>query len=244
MNTKHILQQMILHIVLVLGAIIFMIPFIWMIGTSLKTDLQIEDISSLRRILIPHPIAWINYPKTIHYISFGRYLFNTCYVTLMSIIGTALSCSVVAYSFARLRWVGRNTLFLILLSTMMLPAQVTMIPVFLIFTKLGWVNSFKPLWVPAFFGSAFFIFLLRQFFMTIPMDLEDAAKIDGCGYFKTFTHIMMPLIRPAVAAIVIFQFMWTWNDFLNPLIYINDKNLMTLSIALESFLSLHGTEWE
>ncbi len=242
-DTKHIIRQTLLHIMLILGSIIFMIPFIWMISTSLKIDLQIEDISSLKRILIPDPIDWINYPKTIQYISFGRYLWNTCYVTLMSIIGTILSCSFVAYSFARLRWVGRNTLFLVLLSTMMLPAQVTMIPVFLIFTKLGWVNSFKPLWVPAFFGNAFFIFLLRQFFLTIPIDLEDAAKIDGCGYFKTFTQIMLPLIRPALAAIVIFQFMWTWNDFLNPLIYINDKNLMTLSIALESFLSLHGAEW-
>lgn len=242
-KTKYFIQQTFLHIILILGSIIFLLPFAWMISTSLKTDLQIEDVSSLTRILIPNPIQWSNYIKTVHYIDFFRYFWNTTYVTILSIIGTVLSCALVAYSFARLKWLGKKTLFLILLSTMMLPAQVTMIPVFLIFAKLGWVNSFKPLWVPAFLGNAFFIFLLRQFFLTIPLDLEDAAKIDGCSYFKIFRKIMLPLIRPALAAIVIFQFMWAWNDFLNPLIYIHDRKLMTLALALQSFVNLHGAEW-
>ena len=242
-KTAQKMNTTILHAVLLIGSLLFMLPFIWMVSTSLKSDPQIDDVTSLARILFPNPIQWSNYPKTIQYIDFFRYCFNTCYVTAMTIIGTALSCSIVAYSFARMRWVGRNTMFLLLLSTMMLPGQVTMIPVFLIFTHLGWVNSFKPLWVPSFFGAAFYIFLLRQFFLTIPMDLEDAAKIDGCSHFRTFYQIMLPLIRPALATIVIFQFMGAWNDFLGPLIYIHDKNLMTLSIALQSFTSLHGGEW-
>jgi multiple sugar transport system permease protein len=243
MKQKDIIKQTILHIVLVIGALIFTLPFIWMIGTSLKTDLQIDDVSSISRMLIPDPIQWSNYFKALTYISFFRYLWNTVYITLMSIIGITFSCSLVAYSFARLRWPGRDVTFLILLSTMMLPAQVTMIPIFLIFAKLGWVNTLKPLWVPAFLGNAFFIFLLRQFFLTIPTDLEDAAKIDGCSYITIFFKIMLPLIRPAIATVIIFQFMGAWNDFLNPLIYINDKDLMTLSLGLQSFFNLHSTEW-
>ncbi|MFB3895438.1 MAG: carbohydrate ABC transporter permease [bacterium] len=237
------IKKIILHIILIIGALIFAIPFMWMIGTSLKTDLQIDDVSTIFRMLIPNPVQWSNYFKALTYISFFRYLWNTVYISLMSIIGITFSCSLVAYSFARLRWPGRDATFLILLTTMMLPAQVIMIPVFLIFTKLGWVNTLKPLWVPAFLGNAFFIFLLRQFFLTIPTDLEDAAKIDGCGYTTIFFRIMLPLIRPAIATVIIFQFMGAWNDFLNPLIYINDKELMTLSLGLESFFNLHSAEW-
>jgi ABC-type glycerol-3-phosphate transport system permease component len=237
-KNKEIIKSVILHIVLVIGAIIFALPFVWMLGTSLKTDLQIEDVSSLARMLFPNPVQWSNYSKALTYISFLRYLWNTVFVTIMSILGVTLSCSLVAYSFARLRWPGRDATFLVLLSTMMLPGQVTMIPIFLIFTKLGWVNTLKPLWVPAFLGNAFFIFLLRQFFLTIPTDLEDAAKIDGCSHFTTFVRIMLPLIRPAIATIIIFQFMGAWNDLLNPLIYIHDKELMTLSLAVQSFFSM------
>ncbi len=240
---KMSIKKIILHIILIIGALIFAIPFMWMIGTSLKTDLQIDDVSTIFRMLIPNPVQWSNYFKALTYISFFRYLWNTVYISLMSIIGITFSCSLVAYSFARLRWPGRDATFLILLTTMMLPAQVIMIPVFLIFTKLGWVNTLKPLWVPAFLGNAFFIFLLRQFFLTIPTDLEDAAKIDGCGYTTIFFRIMLPLIRPAIATVIIFQFMGAWNDFLNPLIYINDKELMTLSLGLESFFNLHSAEW-
>ncbi|MCX7919346.1 MAG: carbohydrate ABC transporter permease [bacterium] len=243
MKQKEIIKHIILHTVLIIGAIIFALPFVWMLATSLKTDLQIEDVSSIYRMLVPNPVQWSNYYKALTYISFLKYLWNTIYVTIMSIIGVIISCSLVAYSFARLRWPGRDATFLVLLSTMMLPAQVTMIPIFLIFTKLGWVNTLKPLWVPAFLGNAFFIFLLRQFFLTIPTDLEDAAKIDGCSYFSIFVRIMLPLIRPAIATVVIFQFMGAWNDFLNPLIYIHDKDLMTLSLGLQSFFNLHGAEW-
>lgn len=243
MKAKQFMRRTLLLIVIILGALVFMVPFLWTIGTSLKTDQQVQDISSLARVMIPWPVAWHNYAKVLTYINFVRYFINTVYVTLLSIAGTVVSCSMVAFAFARLRWPGRDTVFLLVLSTMMLPAQVTMIPVFLIFTKLGMVNTLKPLWLPTFFGTAFFIFLLRQFFLTIPRDLEDAAKIDGCGYLRIFWKIMLPLIKPALTAVVIFQFMWAWNDFLNPLIYIHDKDLMTLTIGLQSFNHLHGAEW-
>jgi ABC-type glycerol-3-phosphate transport system permease component len=168
---------------------------------------------------------------------------NSFYLTGMNIIGQLFACSLVAYAFSRLRWFGRDVFFVILLSTMMLPPQVTMVPVFLIFKALGWYNTLRPLWVPSLFGAAFFIFLLRQFFMTIPRDLEDAAKIDGCGPFGIYWRIMLPLVKPALATVAIFQFLGTWNDFMGPLIYIGDERLTPLSLGLFNFRMEHGAEW-
>lgn len=243
MKTNKFTEKFIIHALLVIFSIAFMFPFLWMVATSLKTDAQIQDISTFKKILIPSPAAWGNYPKTLTYVNFTRYFFNSAIVAAMSIIGSALSCSIVAYSFARLRWPGRNLFFIILLSTMMLPAQVTMIPVFLIFTKMKIVNTLTPLWIGSFFGSAFFIFMLRQFFMTIPKDLEEAAKIDGCNYFTIFLRVMLPLIKPAILAVIVFQFLYSWNDFLGPLIYIHDLEKMTLPIGLQAFNIAHGAEW-
>jgi ABC-type glycerol-3-phosphate transport system permease component len=228
---------------LILGAIFCTLPFYWLIVTSLKSDLQILNARHLKDILIPDPIQWSNYPRTLEYVNFGRYFMNTSWVTLMSILGTTISSSLVAFAFAKLKWPGRESFFIVLLATMMLPTQVTMIPLYLIFTRIGWIDSLKPLWVPSFFGSAFFIFLLRQFFKSIPQDLMDAAKIDGCGYFQIYRRIMLPLIRPALITIVIFQFLWTWNDFIGPLIYIHDQLQMTLSLGLQALQSANSTEW-
>ena len=161
----------------------------------------------------------------------------------MSIIGQVLSCSLAAYAFARLHWPGRDVMFGLLLATMMLPGQVTMIPVFMIFRMLGWYNTLEALWVPSFFGSAFFIFMLRQFMRAIPTDLEDAAKIDGCGFLGIYWRIILPLTRPAIAAICVFTFMNTWNDFMGPLIYINDQRLYPLALGLFDFRSEHGSEF-
>ncbi len=171
------------------------------------------------------------------------YVFNSAYLVVLSIAGQLLSCSLVAYAFARLRWPGREVLFGLLLATMMLPGQVTMIPVFLIFKSLGWYNTLKTLWVPSFFGSAFFIFMLRQFMRAIPNDLEDAARIDGCGPFGIYWRIILPLIKPALAAVAIFTFMGTWNDFMGPLIYLNDQRLYPLALGLFDFRSQHGGEF-
>ncbi|OQA84494.1 MAG: L-arabinose transport system permease protein AraQ [bacterium ADurb.Bin236] len=168
---------------------------------------------------------------------------NSLYLVVLNVLGQLFACSLVAYAFARLRFYGRDILFGILLATMMLPSQVTMIPVFLIFKSFGWYDTLKPLWVGSFFGSAFNIFLLRQFFMTIPQDLEDAAKIDGCSFFGTYWRILLPLVRPALATVAIFTFMGTWNEFMGPLIYIGSQSLTPLSLGLFMFRSEHGGEW-
>ena len=182
-----------------------------------------------------------NYPAGLTFIPFGKYLMNTLLVCGLVVFGTLISCSLVAYGLARVRWRGRNVLFYIIIGTMMLPFQVTMVPMFVVFAKIGWVDSFLPLFVPAFFGNAFFIFLLRQFFMTIPHELTDAARVDGCSEFGIYWKIIMPLAKPALATVGLFAFMNTWNDYVGPLIYLSDASKYTLSIGLASFSSQYGS---
>lgn len=171
------------------------------------------------------------------------YIANSAYLVVLSVVGQLISCSMVAYAFARLRWPGRELAFVVLLATLMLPAQVTMVPVFIVFKHLDWYNTLKALWVPSFFGSAFFIFMLRQFMKSIPVELEEAARIDGCSVFGIYWRIILPLVRPALAAVAIFTFMNTWNDFMGPLIYINDQRLYPLSLGLFEFRTEHGTDY-
>jgi multiple sugar transport system permease protein len=178
---------------------------------------------------------WRNYRLTFDYIPFWRYVGTGLFLVILNLIGTLFSCSLAAYAFARLQWPGRGICFAALLGTMMIPAQVTMIPQFLIMQKLGWYNTLKPLWVISFFGSAFSIFLLRQFLKGVPRDLEDAARLDGCGFLRIYWHIMLPLVRPTLAVIAIFTFLATWNDFMGPLIYLSDQRLYPLSFGLYAF---------
>jgi multiple sugar transport system permease protein len=178
---------------------------------------------------------WRNYRLTLDYIPFWRYVGTGLFLVILNLIGTLFSCSLAAYAFARLQWPGRGICFAALLGTMMIPAQVTMIPQFLIMEKLGWYNTLKPLWVMSFFGSAFSIFLLREFLKGIPRDLEDAARLDGCGFLRIYWHIMLPLVRPTLAVIAIFTFFATWNDFMGPLIYLSDQRLYPLSFGLYAF---------
>ena len=178
---------------------------------------------------------WRNYRLTLDYIPFWRYVGTGLFLVIVNLIGTLFSCSLAAYAFARLQWPGRGICFAALLGTMMIPAQVTMIPQFLIMQKLGWYNTLKPLWVMSFFGSAFSIFLLREFLKGIPRDLEDAARLDGCGFLRIYWHIMLPLVRPTLAVIAIFTFLSTWNDFMGPLIYLSDQRLYPLSFGLYAF---------
>lgn len=192
-------------------------------------------------------LRWQNYTEALEWMPFEtnyglRYLQNTLVIVIMSVIGTVLSSSVVAYGFGRLRFPWRDQLFNLMLATMMLPAAVTMMPRFLIFRGLGWIDTLLPLWVPAFFASAFNVFLLRQFFSTIPMELEEAARIDGCNYFQTFWRVMLPQVKPALAAIAIWTFMGAWNDFLGPLIYVMSPENLPLSYALQLFSGDRGTE--
>lgn len=237
---KKFVQQVISHTVLLAASILFIFPFFWMISTSLKSDAQ-QFVFPL--VWIPHPVMWGTYLKAVNFIPFFTYLKNTFYLCTMNVIGVVISSSLVAYGFSRIRWYGRNVLFIVFLSTLMIPYQATMIPLFIIFRKIGWVGTFKPLWVPAFFGSLFFIFLLRQFFRSIPMELSDSAKIDGASEFCIYAKIILPLSKPALAVAALFTFMWTWIDFLRPLIYLNDQATYTLSLGLQQFQTHHGTEW-
>ncbi|MHB0878195.1 MAG: carbohydrate ABC transporter permease [Anaerolineae bacterium] len=216
------------------GSVTFMLPFLWMVSTSFKGT---DEVLRYPPVWIPSILHLENYIEPWHRLPFDTYYKNTITVVLFNLVGTLLSSSIVAYGFARLRFRWRNTLFLVLLSTMMLPSQVTLVPTYYLFAKLGWVNSLRPLIVPVFFGSAFNIFLMRQFAMTIPTELDDAAKIDGCGFFSIYWRIIMPLLRPALGVIAIFQFTYDWNDFFNPLIYVNSPKHFTVALGLRTLQS-------
>ena len=191
-----------------------------------------------------HPgFEWSNYTRGLVFIPFFQQLKNTLIISIFSVIGTLLSCSLVAYGLAKIDWKGRNTLFVIMISTMMLPAQVTMIPVFAIFVKLHWIDTFLPLIVPTFLGTPFFIFLLRQFFLTIPKELSEAARLDGCSEFGIYRRVIMPLSKPALATVGLFTFMGAWNEFMGPLIYLLDEKNYTLSLGLAMFTGQYGNEY-
>lgn len=236
------------HIALVLLSVLFVLPFLWMLTTAVKPIG--ETLTSPPR-WIPSQVLWNNFPdavfygsKELGYVPFLVYARNTVIITLLCVVGSVASNTIVAYSFARLRWPGRDLFFAATLATMMVPFPVTMVPTFTLFKWLGWVGSFKPLWVPAYLGSAFAIFLLRQFFRTIPNDLSEAARIDGASEFRVFADIVLPLARPAVTVIALFTFMGTWNDFLGPLIFLTDQNTFTLSLGLQAYQTQHGgTPW-
>jgi len=239
-TVRKYISHSIIHIVLIILGVTFILPFYWMISTSLKIDPQIFRYPP---IWIPNPVKWSNYAQAVTFIPFFTYLLNTLKYNVGSVIGVLFSCPLVAYSLARIPWRGRNMLFMIALTTMMLPFYVTMIPLFIIFKTVGWVGSLKPLVVPAFFGNAFFIFLLRQFFMTIPEDLSDAARIDGASEFTIFRRLIFPLSKPVLATVALFQFLASWNDFIGPLIYLHEEEQYTLSIGLQQFHFSHYTQY-
>jgi multiple sugar transport system permease protein len=228
------------HALLILLATMFALPFVWLVSTSLKPPAQ---LFRLPPEWVPNPVMWANYQRATTFIPFFLYLKNTLYITCFNVIATLISCSLAAYGFARIRWPGRDVLFLILVGTLMIPYPVTLIPTFVIFRDLGWIGTPHPLTWPAFTGNAFFIFLLRQFYLTIPQELSAAAKIDGASEFQIYWRIILPLARPALAAVALFTFMNNWNDFLGPLIYLNDQDQYTLAIGLYGFLSRVRTEW-
>lgn len=237
---RYWIEQIISHIILASLGVVFFLPLFWMISTSLKPPRQIFVFPP---VWIPHPLMWSTYLEALNFVPFFLYLKNTLIICISTVIGVLLSCSLVAYGFSRVRWPERNIVFIILLATMMIPYQVTIIPMYIVFNKLGWINTFRPLIVPFFFGTPFYIFLLRQFFMTIPMELSDAAKIDGCSEFRTYWQIILPLAIPALAVVALFQFIGVWNDFLGPLIYLRDQSKFTLSLGLQQFQSGYHTEW-
>ena len=229
------------YAILCLLSVGFLLPFVWMMVTALK---PLNQVFTYPIQWIPRPFVWKNFAVGWSKLPFTTYLRNTVLVTGFGILGTVMSCSLVAYGFARLRFPGKNALFLVLMATMMLPMQVTIIPLFLIYRKIGWIDTLYPLIVPAFFaGNPFFVFLLRQFFLTISPELEDAAKIDGCNSFTIFTRIFLPLSKPAQVSVLIFSFMHFWNDFFLPLIFLNSESRKTLSLGLADLKGLYYTEW-
>ncbi|MEI6431181.1 MAG: carbohydrate ABC transporter permease [bacterium] len=228
------------HIALIALSLLFLAPFAFMVSTSLKDEKQVftETIQ-----WIPSPIHWENYPAALLSFPFWTYLKNTLMICVGTVTGTLVSAALPAYGFARLRWRGRDAMFYLMIATIMLPAQVTQLPIFLIFRSLGWTGTFLPLIVPSFFGNAFSIFLLRQFFLTIPEELSDAARMDGCSEWGIFWRILLPLSKPALATVALFAFMGAWTDFQGPLIYVHDEAQYTLAIGLSSFLGRHGGQW-
>lgn len=235
-----IAKKLFSHAILIFIGLFFALPFYWLVSTAVKPDTQ---VFAMPPVWVPHPLHWENFPKSLTYVPFGLYTWNTLRIAGLSVIGTVISCSLVAYSLSKIQWRWRNLVFFSLLATMLLPGQVTMVPTFSIFKWLHWIGTPLPLIVPAFFGNAFFIFLLRQFFMTIPQELSDAARIDGCSDAMIFTRVILPLTKPALATVGLFTFIGAWNDFLGPLLYLNDESSYTLSLGLQRFVSQHGAEW-
>ncbi|MBX7258189.1 MAG: carbohydrate ABC transporter permease [Candidatus Hydrogenedentes bacterium] len=242
-----LVRQCFMHVILAAIGILFSIPFLWLIVTSFKQRSEIFRIPMtwIPEVFKQHPLEWSkvfqNFTNAQQFIPMWSWLGNTLYVTVLNVALNVVSSAFIAYGFSRIRWRGRETVFLLVLATLMLPAQVTMIPQFLIFNQLDWYNTLNPLWVPAMFGAAFHIFLLRQFMLTLPIDLDEAAKIDGCGHFRIFTTMTMPLIKPALAVVAVQTFQGAWNNFLGAYIYINTKDKMTIALGLQWFRTEQGS---
>ncbi|AXA36871.1 MAG: carbohydrate ABC transporter permease [Candidatus Hydrogenedentota bacterium] len=232
------IRLVLIYALLFTGAIVFALPFLWMVRTALMDYAQVQQYPL---VWIPNPVRWENFREALGFMDFPILLRNTLFITLFALTGQVLSCSIVAFGFARLEFPGREFLFMVLLSTMMLPAMVTEIPRFILFRHFGWIDTYLPLIVPAYFGSPFFIFLLRQFFKTIPKDLDEAARIDGCSSWRIYWQIMLPLCKPVLAVVVIFGFIWTWNDFWGPLVYLRTADKKTLSLGLQVFQGVYQT---
>lgn len=243
-------------IVLSFGALSMLFPILWMVATSLKDPIAVsakpDSFTEWVQYWFPYPFQFENYPNAWNIggmyasegITFTTYTVNTLIIAISSCIGVAFSSSLVAFAFARLRFPGRGPLFILCLATMMVPPQVTMIPTYIFFRTIQWTDTFLPLIVPAFLGGgAYNIFLMRQFFMTIPYEMDEAAKIDGCTNFEVFWRILLPLCKPALATITVFAFVYNWNDFLNPLIYLDSNSKKTLALGLTNFISLYGQQY-
>lgn len=220
--------------ILLLVTVIMLLPIFYMISTSLKSNIEIRRVPPT---IIPEEFHFENFKIIFSKIAFGKYYFNSIFVTLCVLVGTLFSSSFVSFGFARYKAKEKNFLFMILLSTLMLPYPALIIPQYLLFRNVGWIDSFLPMIVPSFFGSAYMIFLLKQFFSSLPDDLFDAAKIDGCSEFRTWWNIALPLCKPAMATVSIFTFLWTWNDFITPIIYLNSDDKFTLPIGMSGMIS-------
>ncbi len=235
-----VFKPVVVHGLLILASLIMALPFIWMVLSSFKTQ---PEIFIFPPRLLPRVWRWQNYVEVTRAMPFGWFTFNSIKIAFLVVLGTILSASLAAYAFARMQFPGRETMFLIWIGCMMIPGQVTLIPQFVLFRSFGWLDTHLPLVVPSFFGNAFGTFLLRQFFMTIPMELEDAAVVDGASNFRIYWTIMMPLAMPAIATLAVFTFMGSWNNLLGPVIYLTTYKKMTLPVGLAFFRGQYGPQW-
>lgn len=235
-------QQALVYLVLALGAVAFLVPFYFVVNGSLKTDAEVQAGNFTRPPAHWGEVKWSNYPRALdaRHMNFRPALANTVVVTTLSVLGQILSSSLVGFGFARLRFRGRSILFMVMLSTLMLPAQVTMIPVFVLFRALGMVDTFWPLVLPAWLASPFFVFMFRQFISQIPEELLEAARVDGCSHFRVYWQIVMPLCTPVIAIVAIYTFLGAWNDLMGPLIYLNSPDNRTLTLSLNAFKGQFG----
>lgn len=237
---RNLIRSTAIHLVLLCGVTLMFIPLVWTLSTSLKSP---GEVYLFPPTWIPQEILWSNYLKAVTAIPFFLYLWNTVVITALSVIGKVLSITLVAFAFARLRWWGRDVMFVVMLATMMLPPHITLIPQFIMFKWWGWIDTFLPLIVPAFFGGPYLTFLVRQYLLAIPRELDDAARIDGCNDFGLYWRIIMPLSKPAILIVIIFVFNGTWNEFLLPLIYLQSSDLFTLALGLRMFQGEASTSW-
>jgi multiple sugar transport system permease protein len=236
---QRFLTQVANHAILIAVSLMFLIPVVFIALTALMTDRQARTAT-----VIPDPFQWSNFADVFERIPLLRYTFNTATIATLATLGVVLSCIPVAYALSRMRWKGRDATFVVVLSTLMLPVQVTIVPLYILFVRFGWIGTMRPLIVPLFFGDAFTIFLLRQFFLTIPTELSDAARVDGASEFQIMTRVIVPLAKPAIAAVALFQFLYSWNDFFSPLLYlIQNPDAWTLSIGLSEFKGQFHVEW-
>ncbi|MEX2534532.1 MAG: carbohydrate ABC transporter permease [Trueperaceae bacterium] len=228
------------HLALILLSAVFMMPLVWAVTTSLKS---LDQVFAIPPQWIPHPAEWGNYIRLFEVAPFARFFLNSLVLVLFNVLGQVLAVSLVAFGFSRLRFPGRNVLFILMLSTLMLPYYVTLIPTFVLFNFFGWIDTYLPLIVPAFTGSSFLIFLVRQYMMTLPLQLDDAARIDGCNNLQLYWHVILPLSAPALTVVVVFTVVDVWNDFFGPLIYLSDTQNYTLSLGLVLLQGQRETDW-
>ncbi len=229
------------HVVLILVSVVLGFPLLWMALTSLKSNPQaLADPP----VWIPHPFVWSNYPNVISAVSFPRFVLNTLMYAAFTIVGVCISSSLVAYGFSRIRWKGRDFVFKVMVSTLLIPFFATLIPLFVMYKNFHMVGWYWPLIVPTFLGSSIFsTFLLRQFFMTLPQSVSDAARVDGANEFTIYRRVILPMSKPALATVILFQFVYCWNDYLGPLIYIQDQSWYPVSLGLTLILGTYTTNW-
>ncbi len=235
------IRRTVLHIVLALITLLTLFPFYWMLRTSV---MNLGDIFAIPLIFVPRKVEWEHYREAFSVFPLGRYFLNSCLITVLATAGALLSSSLCAFGFSRIRWRAREWVFTVTLSSMLLPVAVTIIPTFLLWRKVGVTDSYLPLIAPWWLGGgAMHIFLLRQFFRTIPLELDESAKVDGASYWQIYSRIILPLSKPAMMVVMIFAFTASWNDFLSPIIYLNSQKKYTMSIGLQLFMTAYQTSW-